>query len=118
MALILPFATVLFFFEGFSKIVLGEHDPKLRDGGVDSVLTWLEAAKKADGEKVKVVRLLNRFRNSWHDFGLYSKRDLDARGVELEKGKNVPVIDPATRLTLLADLLDVFLTVDDLRVRP
>jgi hypothetical protein len=109
---------VLFFFEGFCKLVIGEErirkDLQLNGMmGLDAVLKWLESRTKIDPEKLKTVRFLNRYRNAWHSFGRYERDSISCKGLELRRGERLPIIPVEARSELIADLLDVFLAVDD-----
>jgi len=103
---------VLFFFEGFCKVVLTESRLGTGKVGLADVLRWLRKDGKVTGAKLDTALFLNRYRNAWHSFGQYKGKKTTCKGVTLTPGEPLPVLTPPTRDGMLADLLDLFLEVD------
>jgi len=113
---------LLFFLEGFCKLVVGEDRirkdlERTRMVGLAAVLRWLNANSQIDPGKLRTVEFLSSYRNAWHSFGFYGGKPIACKGIELRSGERLPVIQPQQRLELLADLFDVFLAIDDLRAQ-
>jgi hypothetical protein len=114
---------LLFFFEGFSKLVAGgEATIRAELGkkgmvGLSKVIDWLRGeVPAASVGKLDTVDFLNKYRNAWHSFGYYTgATPVTCHGVTIQPGAALPPIAPLASLNMLGDLLDLFLVVNDLR---
>lgn len=121
---------LLFFFEGFAKIVATENRIRVdtRKEGVDpqedeerrieatAVAEWLKVAGVVpDKEQRRSIRFLINYRNAWHSFGTYSGSECHALGrkLRLVPGEVLPILAPPEGLEVLGHLLDAMVQLDE-----
>jgi len=122
--------TLLFFFEGFAKIVAPEErirrDTKSRavDEATDRserrieatvVAEWLKGQRiVTDKEQRRSIYFLINYRNGWHSFGTYTGGACYALDgtLKLETGRVLPILTPRSGLGLLDHLLDSVVKLD------
>lgn len=114
---------LLFFLEGFCKLVAGGETAinselgKKGMVGLSKVIDWLRGEVPAVSQsKLDTVDFLNKYRNAWHSFGYYGGANpATCYGVTVQPAAALPPIAPPASLLMLGDLLDMFFVVNDLR---
>lgn len=79
--------------------------------------SWLKESMNIPSSKIDALKFLKEYRNSWHDFGVYSdkKRLLNWRSLTLNPGERLPIISTEQSMTLLNELVDVVIALNNER---